>query len=117
MIAIGGVIVSHPTLASLFLLINYQGTGLFLGTASDLKNGGPAGLLIGYCIMASLLYSVMVRQTPTNHIFLARTNDCVQVALGEMVSQFPIPGGQFALAGRFNSPELGFAMGILFWYK
>ncbi|KAI2679514.1 hypothetical protein CBS147355_3996 [Penicillium roqueforti] len=82
MIAIGGVI----------------GTGLFLGTASDLQHGGPAGLLIGYCIMASLLYSVMV-------------------ALGEMASQFPIPGGQFALAGRFTSPELGFAMGILFWYN
>ncbi|PQE06248.1 Amino acid polyamine transporter I protein [Rutstroemia sp. NJR-2017a BBW] len=82
MIAIGGVI----------------GTGLFLGTASDLENGGPAGLLIGYCIMASLLYSVMI-------------------ALGEMVSQFPLPGGQFALAGRFVSPELGFAMGVLFWYK
>ncbi|KAJ5298991.1 Amino acid/polyamine transporter I [Penicillium atrosanguineum] len=75
-----------------------KGTGLFLGTGTDLKDGGPAGLLLGYCIMASLLYSVMV-------------------ALGEMVSQFPIPGGQFALAGRFNSPELGFAMGILFWYK
>ncbi|KAH6676312.1 putative arginine permease [Halenospora varia] len=80
MIAIGGVI----------------GTGLFLGTASDLEHGGPAGLLIGYCIMASLLYSV---------------------ALGEMVSQFPVPGGQFALAGRFVSPELGFAMGVLYWYN
>jgi amino acid transporter len=34
-----------------------------------------------------------------------------------MVSQFPIPGGQFALAGRFVSPELGFAMGVLYWYK
>lgn len=44
MIAIGGVV----------------GTGLFLGTGSDLENGGPAGLLLGYCIMASLLYSVMV---------------------------------------------------------
>ena len=44
MIAIGGVI----------------GTGLFLGTADNLKNGGPAGLLLSYCIMASLLYSVMV---------------------------------------------------------
>ena len=44
MIAIGGVI----------------GTGLFLGTASDLEHGGPAGLLLGYLIMASLLYSVMV---------------------------------------------------------
>ncbi|KAJ5585153.1 Amino acid/polyamine transporter I [Penicillium hispanicum] len=82
MIAIGGVI----------------GTGLFLGTGSDLEHGGPAGLLLGYCIMASLLYSVMV-------------------ALGEMVSQFPMAGGQFAIAGRFNSPELGFAMGILFWYN
>ncbi|KAF4633767.1 hypothetical protein G7Y89_g4355 [Cudoniella acicularis] len=82
MIAIGGVI----------------GTGLFLGTAGDLENGGPAGLLIGYCIMASLLYSVMV-------------------ALGEMVSQFPIAGGQFALAGRFVAPELGFAMGWLYWYN
>ncbi|PYI03538.1 putative arginine permease [Aspergillus sclerotiicarbonarius CBS 121057] len=82
MIALGGVI----------------GTGLFLGTASDLENGGPAGLLIAYCLMASLLYAVMV-------------------ALGEMVSQFPIPGGQFALAGRFVSPELGFAMGVLYVYN
>ncbi|KKY23693.1 putative arginine permease [Phaeomoniella chlamydospora] len=82
MIAIGGVI----------------GTGLFLGTAGDLENGGPAGLLIGYCVMASLLFSVMV-------------------VLGEMVSKFPIPGGQFALAGRFVAPELGFAMGVLYWYN
>ena len=36
------------------------------------------------------------------------------MALGEMISQFPIPGGQFALAGRFAAPELGFAMGWLF---
>lgn len=46
-----------------------------------------------------------------------RTNLSFQVALGEMVSQFPIAGGQFALAGRFVSPELGFAMGWLYWYK
>ncbi|KAI7412576.1 hypothetical protein KC336_g11664 [Hortaea werneckii] len=82
MIAIGGVI----------------GTGLFLGTADNLKNGGPAGLLLSYCIMASLLYSVMV-------------------ALGEMITQFPLPGGQFTLASRFVSPELGFAMGWLYWYN
>jgi amino acid transporter len=82
MIAIGGVI----------------GTGLFLGTASNLKNGGPLGLLLSYLIMASLLFAVMV-------------------ALGEMVSEFPIAGGQFALAGRFVSPEMGFAMGWLFWFN
>lgn len=44
MIAIGGVI----------------GTGLFIGTATNLQNAGPAGLLISYCLMATLLYSVMV---------------------------------------------------------
>ncbi|KAH8895327.1 putative arginine permease [Thozetella sp. PMI_491] len=82
MIAIGGVI----------------GTGLFLGTAGDLKNGGPAGLLLSYCIMASLLFAVMV-------------------VLGEMVAEFPMPGGQFALGDRFVSPEMGFAMGWLFWYN
>lgn len=82
MIAIGGVI----------------GTGLFLGTGQELANGGPAGLLLGYLIMASLLYSVMV-------------------ALGEMVSHLPIAGGQFALAGRFVSPAMGFGMGWLFWYN
>ncbi|ORY56911.1 amino acid permease/ SLC12A domain-containing protein [Pseudomassariella vexata] len=81
MIAIGGVI----------------GTGLFLGTAGNLQNGGPAGLLISYCLMASVLFSVMV-------------------ALGEMISQFPLAGGQFALADRFVSPEMGFAMGWVFWY-
>lgn len=75
-----------------------QGTGLFLGTGSDLAHGGPAGLFLGYCIMASLLFSVMV-------------------ALGEMTSHLPIPGGQFALAGRFVSPALGFGMGWLFWYN
>ncbi|ORY35346.1 amino acid permease/ SLC12A domain-containing protein [Naematelia encephala] len=82
MIAIGGVI----------------GTGLFLGTAGNLQSGGPAGLLISYCMMASLLYAVMVM-------------------LGEMVTEFPITGGQFALAGRFVAPEMGFAMGWLFWYN
>ncbi|KAF2768350.1 hypothetical protein EJ03DRAFT_375396 [Teratosphaeria nubilosa] len=82
MIAIGGVI----------------GTGLFLGTAGNLENSGPGGLLLSYCIMASLLYSVMV-------------------ALGEMITEFPLPGGQFALANRFVSPELGFAMGWLYWFN
>lgn len=81
MIAIGGVI----------------GTGLFLGTANNLQNGGPAGLLLGYLVMASLLFSVMV-------------------ILGEMISQFPVPGGQITLAGRYVSAELSFAMGWVYWF-
>ena len=56
--------------------------------------------------------------TPYSYSWISQVSNLrSQVALGEMASQFPIPGGQFALAGRFNSPELGFAMGVLFWYK
>lgn len=73
------------------------GTGLFLGTAGNLHNGGPAGLLISYCIMASLLYAVMV-------------------GLGEMIAAFPIAGGHVSLIGRYSSPELSFAVGWLYWY-
>lgn len=82
MIAIGGVI----------------GTGLFLGTANNLEGGGPGGLLLGYLVMASILYSVMV-------------------ILGEMISQFPVPGGQLTLAGRYVSADLGFAMGWVYWFN
>lgn len=81
MIAIGGVI----------------GTGLFLGIARSLQDSGPAGLLISYCVVATLLFSVMV-------------------SLGEMVSAFPIPGGHLSLVSRFHSAELGFAIGWLYWY-
>ena len=39
MIAIGGAI----------------GTGLFLGTANSLSNGGPIGLLLGYMVVGSIV--------------------------------------------------------------
>ena len=44
------------------------GTGLFLGTANALANGGPLGLLLGYLIMGSICFSVMV----SNPIFMCR---------------------------------------------
>ena len=36
------------------------GTGLFLGTAGSLQAGGPVGLLLGYIVVGSMCYSVMV---------------------------------------------------------
>lgn len=36
------------------------GTGLFLGTATALQHGGPVGLLLGYGIMGTICYAVMV---------------------------------------------------------
>lgn len=51
----------------------------------------PAELLISYCIMASLLY-------------------CVVVGLGYMIAAFSVAGGYVFLVGRFSSPELSFAI-------
>ncbi|WVW84490.1 hypothetical protein I302_106524 [Kwoniella bestiolae CBS 10118] len=82
MISIGGVI----------------GTGLFLGTGSALAHGGPLGLFMGYALMGSICYSVMI-------------------SLGEMISFLPIPGGHIKLAERFVDPALAFTMGWNYWYN
>lgn len=34
------------------------GTGLFLGTAGSLANGGPIGLLLGYSVVGTICYAV-----------------------------------------------------------
>ncbi|KAG2152606.1 amino acid permease [Suillus bovinus] len=82
MISIGGVI----------------GTGLFVGTADSLANGGPVGLLLGYTVMGSIVY-------------------CVMITLGEMVAYLPIPGGHIKLAERFVDPAFSFAMGWNYWFN
>ncbi|KAK0549991.1 hypothetical protein OC846_002608 [Tilletia horrida] len=82
MISIGGVI----------------GTGLFLGTAGSLARGGPLGLWMGYILMGSICYAMMM-------------------CLGEMISYLPIPGGHIKLAERFVDPALGFAMGWNYFYN
>ncbi|CAH7666656.1 amino acid permease/ SLC12A domain-containing protein [Phakopsora pachyrhizi] len=82
MISIGGVIV---------------GTGLFLGTAISLSQGGPLGLFLGYLIFGSVIWNVMC-------------------SLGEMVSHLPVEGGHVTLAGRFVNPSLSFAVGWNYWY-
>ncbi|RXW18248.1 hypothetical protein EST38_g7619 [Candolleomyces aberdarensis] len=82
MISIGGVI----------------GTGLFLGTATALRNGGPLGLLLGYILMGTICYSVMV-------------------SLGEMIAFLPLPGGHITLARRFVNPAFSFTMGWNYWYN
>ena len=75
MIAIGGTI----------------GTGLFIGSGGALAKAGPAGALIAYAFVGTLVYSVMV-------------------ALGEMATYIPISGAFTVYASRFVDPSLGFAM-------
>ncbi|KIJ64041.1 hypothetical protein HYDPIDRAFT_28933 [Hydnomerulius pinastri MD-312] len=82
MISIGGVI----------------GTGLFLGTASALMEGGPLGLLLGYAFIGSMCY-------------------CVMVSVGEMISLLPLAGGHIRLAERFVDPAFSLAMGWNCWYS
>jgi amino acid transporter len=82
MISIGGVI----------------GTGLFLGTATALKNGGPIGILLGYVTMGTICYTVMI-------------------SLGEMIAFLPIPGGHITLAKRFVDPAFAFAVGWNYWFN
>ncbi|GAK67381.1 amino acid permease [Moesziomyces antarcticus] len=82
MISIGGVI----------------GTGLFLGTASSLHNAGPLGLWLGYLVMGSVCYAMMM-------------------CLGEMISYLPVPGGHIKLSERFVGKPLSFAMGWNYWYN
>jgi hypothetical protein len=41
------------------------GTGLFLSSANSLRHGGPVGLLLGYMLVGSICYSVMVSCGPS----------------------------------------------------
>ncbi|OQO13452.1 hypothetical protein B0A48_01680 [Cryoendolithus antarcticus] len=82
MIAIGGTI----------------GTGLFIGSGGALATAGPAGALIAYTFVGTLVYSVMV-------------------ALGEMATFIPVSGAFTVYAARFVDRSLGFAMGWIYWFS
>ncbi|KAL3424971.1 amino acid permease [Phlyctema vagabunda] len=82
MIAIGGTI----------------GTGLFIGSGGALAKAGPAGALIAYIFVGTLVYSVMM-------------------SLGEMATYIPVTGAFTQYASRFVDPSLGFAMGWIYWFS
>jgi amino acid transporter len=90
------------------------GTGLFVGTATSLANGGPVGLLLGYVIMGTIVLAVMVsRFSSCGTLVYSRP----KVSLGEMIAYLPIAGGHIKLAERFVNPALSFAMGWNYWYN
>ncbi|RQM07515.1 hypothetical protein DH86_00002824 [Scytalidium sp. 3C] len=82
MIAIGGTI----------------GTGLFIGSGGAISKSGPAGALIAYIFVGSIVYSVMT-------------------SLGEMATYIPVSGAFTAYATRFIDPSLGFAMGWIYFFS
>ncbi|KAH9980118.1 amino acid permease-domain-containing protein [Lactifluus volemus] len=74
------------------------GTGLFLGTGRSLAQGGPASMLICYSIVGAIVYITLL-------------------LLGEMATQYPIPGSFNAYATRFFSPAYGFALSWNYWFN
>lgn len=68
------------------------GTGLFVGSGQALSEGGPASIVIAYCMVGIMLY-------------------CTVHALGEMAVLFPVAGSFSAYSTRFLDPAWGFAMG------
>jgi amino acid transporter len=73
------------------------GTGFFLGTGTALVKTGPAGCLISYIFVGTILWSVMV-------------------CLGEMATYIPTAGAFSTYATRFVDDSLGFAVGWLYWF-
>ncbi|GAA5833915.1 hypothetical protein JCM3766R1_002468 [Sporobolomyces carnicolor] len=73
------------------------GTGLFIGSGLSLTKVGPIPLFLAYCIIGSLLFSVM---------------EC----LGELSTMYPGSGSFPHFAGRFLEPSAGFALGISYFY-
>ncbi|KDQ21231.1 hypothetical protein BOTBODRAFT_182628 [Botryobasidium botryosum FD-172 SS1] len=73
------------------------GTGIFLGTAEALRRGGPLGMLLGYTLVGSVVY-------------------CVVVSMGEMVAYRPYIGGIVGIMDEYVDPALAFASGWIAWY-
>ncbi|KAJ5605427.1 Amino acid/polyamine transporter I [Penicillium lagena] len=82
MIAIGGTI----------------GTGLFISSGTAIAYSGPAGALIAYIFVGSIVYSVMT-------------------SLGEVATYIPVPGAFTSYAARLIDPSLGFSMGWIYWFN
>ncbi|KAB8230215.1 hypothetical protein ETB97_005630 [Aspergillus alliaceus] len=82
MIAIGGTI----------------GTGLFISSGTAIAHSGPAGALIAYIFVGTIVFSVMS-------------------SLGEVATYLPISGSFTSYTARLVDPSLGCAMGWIYWFN
>lgn len=72
------------------------GAGLFISTGKNLRDGGPAGILLAFAVVCSCVFAVL--QT-----------------VSEMTIAFPVSGNFIEYADRFVDPALAFAAGISMW--
>ncbi|WVR09688.1 hypothetical protein IAU60_006763 [Kwoniella sp. DSM 27419] len=74
------------------------GTGLFLGAGKAIAQSGPAGALLAYITIGTVVWSMIN-------------------SLGELMCFAPISGGHVHFVERFVHPSAGFAMGWMQWYS
>ncbi|KAH8724427.1 amino acid permease/ SLC12A domain-containing protein [Phaeosphaeriaceae sp. PMI808] len=74
------------------------GTGVFIASGGSIATAGPAGALLAYIFVGTLVYSVML-------------------SLAEMATYLPIAGAFTQYAARFVDPSLGFSMGWIYWFS
>lgn len=74
------------------------GMGLWLGSGTSLKNGGPAAIFIGYWIAASMAWAV-------------------NQAIGEMAVLYPMPSAFPQWTRKFVDNSLAFTVGWSYWFS
>lgn len=74
------------------------GTGLFIGSGSNLATGGPGSLMVGFIIVAVMLITTVF-------------------GLGELAAVLPVTGAFSTYSTRFLDPSWGFAMGYNYWLQ
>ncbi|KAL4887320.1 amino acid permease/ SLC12A domain-containing protein [Aspergillus karnatakaensis] len=72
------------------------GAGLFISTGSNLRDGGPGSLLLGFAMVCSCVWAVLN-------------------TVSEMTIAFPTSGNFIDYADRFVDPALAFAAGFSMW--
>ena len=73
------------------------GTGLFVGTGAAYAKAGPAGLLLAYLVVGSILW-------------------CVMQSIAELATVLPTAGSFPHWATRFIDPAVGFSLAISYGY-
>jgi amino acid transporter len=74
------------------------GTGVFIASGGSIATAGPAGALLAYAFVGTLVYAVMY-------------------SLAEMATYLPIAGAFTRYAARFVDPSLGFSMGWIYFFS
>ncbi len=71
------------------------GTGLFVGSGTALKTGGPLGVILGWSIIGSAVF-------------------CTIQSLGELAVAYPMPGAFTTLSNKFIDSSWAFALGWIY---